>query len=154
NGFGVLVPEVEKMKILGAIFSSSLFPHRAPEGHVTITCYIGGCRNPNLAVGDRAVLRSAVLEDLQKLLGVRGKPTFEHISVIPKSIPQYDVGFGKFKEFVHQIEASSPGLFFAGNYREGISLGDAIVSAEDASSRASYFLKQFDAVDFETLNPS
>jgi oxygen-dependent protoporphyrinogen oxidase len=154
DGFGMLVPKLERLTILGAIFSSSLFRYRAPEGHVTITCYAGGCRNPDLAIGDKAVLRRAVLHDLQRLLGIRGEPTFEQITVIPKSIPQYDVGFGKFKELVHQIEASSPGLFFAGNYREGISLGDAIVSAEDASSRAGYFLKQFDAVDCQTLNPS
>jgi len=44
DGFGMLIPEKEGFKILGAIFSSSLFPHRAPEGEVAITCYIGGAR--------------------------------------------------------------------------------------------------------------
>ncbi len=41
DGFGMLIPEVERFHILGALFSSSLFPKRAPQGHVTITCYLG-----------------------------------------------------------------------------------------------------------------
>ena len=48
DGFGMLIPEKEGFNILGALFSSSLFPNRAPEGEVTITCYIGGARAPLL----------------------------------------------------------------------------------------------------------
>ena len=44
NGFGLLVPEVENLQILGALFNSSLFPCRAPDDHVTITVFIGGVR--------------------------------------------------------------------------------------------------------------
>jgi protoporphyrinogen/coproporphyrinogen III oxidase len=135
DGFGVLVPEVEHMNILGAIFSSSLFPNRAPDGHVTITCFVGGCRNPELALIDQPALRHLVLEDLKRLLGVTGSPTFEHYSMFPQSIPQYDVGFGKFKELMNSIEAAAPGLYFAGHYRDGISVGDSIASAENATAK-------------------
>jgi protoporphyrinogen oxidase len=49
DGFGMLIPQVEGFKILGTLFSSSLFARRAPAGHVTLTTYIGGVRAPELA---------------------------------------------------------------------------------------------------------
>ena len=49
NGFGFLVPEVENLKILGTLFSSTLFPGRAPDGQVLLTTFVGGERNPELA---------------------------------------------------------------------------------------------------------
>src|SRR5262249_46544957 len=48
EGFGMLIPKVEGFKILGTIFSSSLFPNRAPAGHLTLTSYVGGERYPEL----------------------------------------------------------------------------------------------------------
>jgi protoporphyrinogen/coproporphyrinogen III oxidase len=56
DGFGMLIPEKEGFNILGALFSSSLFPNRAPEGEVTITCYIGGARAPELPLKSREEL--------------------------------------------------------------------------------------------------
>jgi len=49
EGFGMLIPKIEGFKILGTIFSSSLFPNRAPAGHLTLTSYLGGERYPDLA---------------------------------------------------------------------------------------------------------
>ena len=47
DGFGFLVPEVEKRKILGTLFSSTLFPNRSPRDHVLLTSFVGGERNLN-----------------------------------------------------------------------------------------------------------
>ena len=49
EGFGMLIPGVEGFKILGTIFSSALFPNRAPAGCVLLTSYLGGTRQPELA---------------------------------------------------------------------------------------------------------
>jgi protoporphyrinogen/coproporphyrinogen III oxidase len=140
DGFGVLVPEAEQRKILGAIFSSSLFPHRAPGGHVTISCYIGGMRAPELASYDTASAVSLVTEDLRAILGVRGKPVFAHHTVFPKAIPQYEVGFGHFRNWMNQFELNAPGLFLAGHFRDGISLSDSIISGERAAERLHSFV--------------
>jgi len=51
DGFGFLVPEVERRRVLGAVFSSSLFPERAPAGHVMLTVFVGGTRDPDLVHG-------------------------------------------------------------------------------------------------------
>jgi oxygen-dependent protoporphyrinogen oxidase len=135
DGFGVLVPEAEKLNILGTLFTSSIFPKRAPERHVTITSYVGGARAPHLAGQSREDLIACVLKDLRSLLGVEGAPTFEHIAVFPEAIPQYNVGYGRFKMLMSETEAVAPGLFIAGHARTGISLSDSILAGVGVAER-------------------
>jgi oxygen-dependent protoporphyrinogen oxidase len=140
QGFGMLIPKIEGFKILGTIFSSSLFPNRAPAGHLTLTSYIGGERYPALASLPAEKLYETVCEDLRTLLGVRGRPTFQHCVLYPHAIPQYNVGYGRFKDLMTQAETRAPGLFLAGHYRDGVSLSDSIVSGINATDRVSGFL--------------
>ena len=141
DGFGMLIPEVEGFRILGTLFSSSLFHDRAPAGHVTLTSYIGGARAPELALRPANELIEMTLQDLGVILGVTGRPTFEHVVVYPKAIPQYEVGYGRFKDLMTAIETHAPGLFFAGHFRDGISLGDSLVSGHDAAGRIADYRK-------------
>jgi oxygen-dependent protoporphyrinogen oxidase len=134
-GFGMLIPKIEGFKILGTIFSSALFPNRAPAGYVTLTSYIGGARYPELALLPPDQLVELVLADLRVLLGVKGKPVFTQTAVYPRAIPQYNVGYGKYRDLLNDIEARNPNLFFAGHYRDGVSLGDSIVSGVNIAER-------------------
>lgn len=128
QGFGVLIPKIEGFKILGTIFSSSLFPNRSPAGHITLTSYIGGERYPELALLPPEKIYALVEDDLQRLFGVKGEPTFRHCAIYPKAIPQYNLGYGRYQELMDQIEERVPQFYFAGNYRHGISLSDSILS--------------------------
>jgi oxygen-dependent protoporphyrinogen oxidase len=134
-GFGMLIPRVEGFKILGTIFSSALFPNRAPEGCLVLTSYVGGERYPELAGLPADELVSTTLADLTKLLGVKAKPVFQHHVCYPGAIPQYNVGYGKYRQALTEIEVRAPGLFFAGHYRDGVSLGDSIVSGLNVADR-------------------
>jgi oxygen-dependent protoporphyrinogen oxidase len=136
DGFGFLTPEVERRRVLGTVFSSSLFPERAPNGHVMLTVFVGGTRDPDLVQADTQTLTARVLDDLRPLLGTRGDPTFRAVQVWPKAIPQYVLGYGRFKEIADDVERRNPGLVLAGTYRDGVSLGDAMVSGEQAAVRA------------------
>jgi oxygen-dependent protoporphyrinogen oxidase len=151
NGFGMLIPVVEGFRILGTIFSSSLFPHRAPPGHVTLTSYVGGTRAPELAGRSGDELAAIATEDLRVILGVRGQPTFRHHVFYPKAIPQYEIGYGRFKQHMTDVEASAPGLFFAGHYRDGISLGDSMASGSEVAARIQAYLTRPDASREETV---
>jgi oxygen-dependent protoporphyrinogen oxidase len=135
EGFGMLIPKIEGFKILGTIFSSSLFPNRAPAGQILLSSYVGGERYPELASLPPDELVKLVCEDLCALLGVKGKPTFQNAVLYPKAIPQYNVGYGKFKELMNEIEGRARGLFFAGHFRDGVSLGDSIVSGVNIAER-------------------
>ncbi len=141
QGFGMLIPKVEGFKILGTIFSSSLFPNRAPSGFHTLTSYVGGERHPELAALPPEKLYALVAEDLRVLLGVCGQPVFKHSVFYPQAIPQYNVGYGRFKDLMTDLEAKAPGLFLAGHYREGISLSDSIVSGCNVADRVAKVLQ-------------
>jgi len=137
DGFGFLTPEVERRRVLGVIFSSSIFPGRAPEGYVLLTVFVGGTRDPDFVQTDPHTLAARVLDDLRPLLGTNGEPTFRAVQVWPKAIPQYVLGYGRFKDIADQTERANPGLVLAGTYRDGVSLAEAIGSGEAAAVRAA-----------------
>ncbi|MDP4219124.1 MAG: protoporphyrinogen oxidase [Bacteroidota bacterium] len=137
DGFGMLVPRKEPFHILGTLFSSTLFPGRAPSGHVLLTNYIGGSRSPGLGAASESEQIEVVLKDLHSLLGVHGEPDYVHRAYFPKAIPQYALGYGKYKTLLDSVEAKAVGIFFAGNYRNGISLSDCITSAENVAAKVA-----------------
>jgi protoporphyrinogen/coproporphyrinogen III oxidase len=135
DGFGFLVPDVERRNVLGVIFASTVFPGRAPVGHVLLTAFVGGVRHPDLANADLSTLTARVLDDLRLLLGVRGEPTFRAFQLWPKAIPQYALSYGRFKEIMDDAERRNPGLGLAGSYREGVALGEVISGADQVAER-------------------
>jgi oxygen-dependent protoporphyrinogen oxidase len=76
-----------------------------------------------------------VTDDLRRLLGVRGEPTFAHSVFWPRAIPQYNVGYGRYRALMTEMEQKAPGLLLAGSYRDGISLSDSMVSGGNAAER-------------------
>ena len=142
DGFGALVPALEPFRILGTLFSSSLFSGRAPEDHVLLTSFVGGTRAPELASLPMPEVRSLILQDLEKLLGLRGQPTFEHHRLWPRAIPQYEVGHGRFIERVQSIEREKPGLQIGGNARDGISLSYCIEGGKRLADSTVGFLRR------------
>lgn len=134
-GAGLMVPSRESCAILGAVFTSVLFPGRAPEGKATVACLVGGVRHPALAVAAPDTLRAAVLADLHRLLGVRGEPTFVHHTVWPQAIPQYEVGHGAVRQAIGAIEAAHPGLYWSGSYVGGVSISDCVGTAQAVAHR-------------------
>lgn len=140
DGFGMLVPAVERRNILGALFNSSLFPGRAPEGCVTITCFMGGARQSERAREDTDLLVERALLDLRHLLGLRGEPVFAKHVYWPRAIPQYTVGYQTVKDAADTTEHQNPGLYLAGNYRNGVSVGDCIASGQQVAERVAAYL--------------
>lgn len=140
DGFGVLLPALEQeFQILGTLFSSTLFPGRAPEGHVLLTTFVGGARHPDLAHASDEAVRSVVERDLQRLLHIDGPPTFVRQVFWEQAIPQYDVGYSVVKDRIDQLERTHPGFFMAGNYRQGISVADTLTSSDEVARRVAAY---------------
>jgi oxygen-dependent protoporphyrinogen oxidase len=130
DGFGFLVPEKEQRQILGAIWSSALFDNRSPKDFAALTVFVGGSRQPDLALLNDDELLSVVTGELQELMQISGPPVITHITRWKKAIPQYHLGHLKIVEKIAQFEQQHPGLFLSGNYRDGISVSDCIIQSE------------------------
>lgn len=135
DGFGGLVPAVERREVLGILFSSTLFPGRAPEGHVALTVFVGGMRQPDNARLSLEQLLGRIGHDLRDLVGVEGPPVFARHTHWPRAIPQYLPGFERWLEQMTALENRHPGLFIGGNARDGISVPDCIKSGTRLAER-------------------
>ncbi len=131
DGFGFLVPKIENRKILGTLWSSVIFPDRAPEGHAALTTFVGGTRQPEMTDLSDEELEAVVLQELGDLMQISGKPVITRMLKWPRAIPQYTMGYMKIKAMFDELEQKNPGLYFATNARRGISVGDSVLCARD-----------------------
>ena len=141
DGFGFLVPRRENKNILGTLFSSSMFDHRADEKHAVLTTFIGGIRSPERVAGDDDVLQAMAEGDLASLIGIQGKPQWTRISRHMQAIPQYTLGHLERVRRVDAVRAHVPGLFFCSNWRGGISVGDCIKNGCQTAEEAGAFIE-------------
>ncbi|RZU98616.1 protoporphyrinogen oxidase [Spiribacter vilamensis] len=135
DGFGMLIPSRENRQTLGALFSSTLFPARAPEGHALLTCFIGGRRNPGVMAQPDNELISIISTELGEILGIQGTPVFSRVKRWSEAIPQYEVGHLERIEAIKARVARHRGLHLVGNWRDGISVGDCIDSGQAMARR-------------------
>lgn len=135
DGFGVLMPAIERRTVLGALFSSSVFAGRAPSGAVLITCFLGGTRSPETGEWDAALATERSVADLRPLLGLRAAPIFVEHRRWPQAIPQYDLGHGAAVQAAASVESALPGLYLCGQWRGGVALGDCIAQGQATATR-------------------
>lgn len=129
NGFGFLVPRTEGKRILGCLWTSSIFPHEAPVGHVLLRTMIGGATDPDAVRLSDAELLGIVEREIHPLLRVKGTPGLVRIFRHFRGIPQYLLNHAQNLEAIDTAEQRHPGLFFAGNAYRGVGLNDCVVSA-------------------------
>lgn len=142
DGLGVLMPSNERRSVLGMLFSSTLFAERAPDGHVLITSYVGGARQPELANLDREALIALAASEARDLLGARAAPTLTRFRYWRFGLPQPGVGHADRIMALHAFEQRWPGLFITGNYLEGVSTGACIEAARASAERVASHIEQ------------
>ena len=136
-GFGFLVPDVERRRILGSLWTSSIFENRAPAGYHLFTTFIGGSRNPELCGETGNGLLKIAVEELDSILGIDGDPVFTFVKKWEKAIPQYNIGYESVIDVVQGFEKNNPGIFFCSNYYKGIAVGDCVKNALAAAAAAA-----------------
>jgi len=136
DGFGLLIPEVEKRPILGVLFSSTLFPGRAPAGHVGLTVMLGGALHPERGLLPPAEAIAVARKEVGALLGVTGEPGLVRHRSWPRAIPQYNLGYEAFLKALETVEMAQPGLLIGGHVRDGIALSACLSAGLKLAQRA------------------
>jgi oxygen-dependent protoporphyrinogen oxidase len=129
DGYGFVVPRLEKRSIMAATFSSVKFAHRAPEGKVLLRCFVGGAKNEEIVSWEDGKLLTAVEGDMGEILKITGTPQVARIYRWPKSMPQYTLGHEERLKRVEQGLAQLPGLFVTGSAYRGIGISDCVHEA-------------------------
>ncbi|KAI4340973.1 hypothetical protein MLD38_025756 [Melastoma candidum] len=149
KGFGQLHPRSQGVETLGTIYSSSLFPNRAPPGRVLLLNYIGGATNTGIVSKTADQLVDAVDRDLRKMLinPSAVDPLVLGVRVWPQAIPQFLVGHLDLLDAAKSAlkDMGFQGMFLGGNYVSGVALGRCVEGAYEVAADVSTFLSQYGA---------
>lgn len=139
-GFGFLVPRGQDIRILGSIWSSSVFSGRAPENHHAFTVYVGGSLDPTAYDLVESDLRKQISQDLERTVGMCGPFPKEHIVRWERAIPQYPIGHVEKITRLRDQCSRIRGLFLSGNYFDGVSTNDCIRNSKKAANEVIQYL--------------
>ena len=133
DGFGFLVPRSAGLRMLGAVWNSSLFPGRAPEGHALLTTFVGGATDPGVAKLSSEELSRLVHREMVPLLAIKSDPTFCNVTTWARALPQYNLGHADRLASIHERLTSFPGLSLTGNYLRAPAIGACVEQALDVA---------------------
>jgi protoporphyrinogen/coproporphyrinogen III oxidase len=129
TGFGFLAPRSQRLRILGALWETSIYPDRAPAGKVLLRVMIGGARDSDAVNLTDPALIACVREDLRRAMGLTATPEFVRILRHWRGIPQYNRGHLDRMRRLDDLLQAHPGLYLAGNSYRGVSLNACVTDA-------------------------
>jgi len=135
DGFGFVVPQVERLPILACTFSSVKFDGRAPEGNVLLRAFLGGVLRPEELDRDDPALAAVAEGALGGLLGITGRPHLVRVHRHPDAMPQFVVGHLGRVAAIEARVAEHAAFALAGNAYRGVGAPDCIRSGQAAAER-------------------
>lgn len=139
EGFGFLVPRNQNLRILGSIWTSSIFKDSAPPDMVQFRTMVGGATDPEAVHLSEPELIRIVESELNGIVGLEGKPVYTRIFKYEQGIPQFTLGHPQKMKQLEGFEMQYPGLYFTGNAYDGVGLNDCVIRSEKVVTR---FLKR------------
>lgn len=129
DGFGYLVPSLEKENILGVVYDSCAFPEqntsRTKQTRLTVMC--GGARHPEIQSLMRPELEQIALDAVARHLGIRVSPDHVNAILLKDCIPQYHVGMWQTRKAIEAHAATISSRFrLGGNNFCGVGLADCV----------------------------
>lgn len=135
DGYGYVIPRREGRRALACTWTSTKFPHRAPDGYALVRVFIGRAGQEEQIAWDEPSLLQIAQEELKLTLGITAEPTLARVFIWERAMPQYELGHpARLKEIDTALERM-PGLALAGNGYRGIGIPDCIHSGEIAAQK-------------------
>jgi protoporphyrinogen/coproporphyrinogen III oxidase len=135
DGFGFVVPAIEKRRIIAGSLASEKFPGRAPNGKVLLRVFVGGALQPEQGQLPDAEIRRLVLEELAELIELRGEPEFFEVVRWLGMMPQYHVGHLELAGKIEERAGRIANFALAGNAYRGVGIPLCVRSGEAAAER-------------------
>ena len=130
DGYGYVIPRREGRRALACTWTSTKFPHRAPNGYALIRVFIGRAGQDEEMPRDNGSLIGLARGELKLTLGIEAEPLVARVFVWEKSMPQYNLGHPDKLTRLSGLLKHHPGLALAGNGYRGIGIPDCIHSGE------------------------
>ncbi len=128
-GFGYLTPECEKRFTLGSLFSSNMFPNRAPDGHIVFETLIGGRRHPERVFLDNSELSRRAFDDVKEILNINAHPVYTTVLRSGGGIPQLERNYPALLKWREEFKKKQRGVQICGFGWDGIGLNDMMKHA-------------------------
>jgi oxygen-dependent protoporphyrinogen oxidase len=141
NGYGYVIPSVERREALACTWTSRKWQNRAPEGKVLLRVYIGRFGDDDVTAYEDGRLLAIAQDEIRDTLNITADPLFHRIIRFPGAMPQYNMGHLDRLALIEQRLAGHEGLFLAGAAFHGVGIPDCIASGEAAAARAAAYLK-------------
>jgi oxygen-dependent protoporphyrinogen oxidase len=135
DGYGYLVARHEGLDTLGVVWESSLFPGRAPAGHVLLRAILGGVSRPRVMDLSESQLVDRALDELRQVMGLAARPGHTWVMCWPDAITQYTAGHLARVARLRELAARHPGLEICGSAYDGISFSASVASGEKLAAR-------------------
>ena len=136
DAHGYIIPRGEGRPVLACTWTSTKFPHRAPEGYALVRAFIGHAGQEGVLQRTDDELVQRVRDELREVLGITAPPLLHYVFRWPQAMPQYTLGHLDRVVMAERRLGAYPGLFLAGAAYRGIGIPDCIQSGEQAAARA------------------
>jgi protoporphyrinogen/coproporphyrinogen III oxidase len=130
------------MRTLGTIWNSSLFAGRAPGGMVLMTSFAGGALDPALVQSEDTEIADLIRDELVKVLQISGPPAARHVWRHLRALPQYNLGHAQRVGAIRDGLEPLPGIFIAGNYLDGPSIGSCVAQSFRTATAVQEYLQR------------
>jgi oxygen-dependent protoporphyrinogen oxidase len=135
DGFGFLAARGQGLRILGALYTSAIFPAQAPDGTAYLRVFLGGATDPDAAALEPDHAQAIVRADLASALGITAQPIAYHEVTWAQAIPQYTLAHRALLREIDLRVAQHRGLALAGNAYRGLGVGDVVRDALAVAGR-------------------